>query len=249
MLTRDAVIIEMGHTITVTPGAALDIVAPYVVVTGILDADAAGHPGAMGPGAGGASTTGGAGGGGHGGVGGVGGMDAADVPGPGGVVYGTQMSEDVDMGSGGGTTDVTTVGALGGGAIRIAASRIVVTGTIRARGQAGTGSARSSGGGAGGGVLLRATSIRRTGAITVAGGAGGIGPAAANDGAGGGGGGRIKIFDRGDLVNTGTLTITGGAGGAGGDTAPGQPGIAGTTFVGTSVLARTLPVVGSEDSL
>lgn len=248
-IARDAVIIELAHTITVTPGVPLDITAAYVKIAGTLNADRAGHPGAMGPGAGGASTTGGAGGGGHGGGGGVGGKDAADVPGPGGLANGMRTTEDVDMGSGGGTTDVVPVGAFGGGVVRIKAIRIVVTGSITARGQAGNGSSRSSGGGAGGGVLLSATSIQRSAVINVAGGAGGIGPATAGDGAGGGGGGRIKIFDRGDLVNTGALTVLPGGGGTGGDTAPGQPGVIGTTFVGTSTLAPPLPAVGAEQPL
>ncbi len=248
-ITRDAVLVEMGHTITVTPGAPLDITAAYVRVSGILDGDAAGHPGAMGPGAGGPSTNGGAGGGGHGGVGGLGGGEAGDIRGPGGVTYGEPMSETVDMGSGGGTTDQVLVGAIGGGAIRIAATRIIVRGTIRARGQAGTGDTRSGGGGGGGGVLLNASSIEHTGAISVAGGAGGPGPAAGNDGGGGGGGGRIKLFHRGDLVNMGTVNATFGIGGSGGDDAPGQPGVVGSSFVGTSTLAKPLPVVGAEQTL
>jgi hypothetical protein len=245
----DAVIIETGHTVTVEPGAPLAITAPYVRITGTLSADAAGYPGAMGPGAGGMSTTGGAGGGGYGGDGGLGGKDASDTPGAGGVTNGGAMTEDVDMGSGGGVTDVVTTGARGGGVVRVDARRIVVDGAIQARGQAGTSAARCGGGGAGGGVLLRAASLALTGSIAVTGGAGGPMVNTGNDGGGGGGGGRIKLFEHGEVMNTGTTDVAGGIGGVGGDAAPGQPGLAGVTFTGTSTTIDALPAVGGEQSI
>ena len=247
-VTYDAVIIETGTIVTVQAGTPLAITAPYVRITGTLTANAAGYAGAMGPGAGGMSTTGGAGGGGYGGDGGLGGKDPSDTPGTGGAAYGGAMT-DIDMGSGGGVTDVATTGAHGGGAVRIEARRIVVDGSIEARGEAGMSAARSGGGGAGGGVLLRAASLAFTGSIAVPGGAGGPMVNAGNDGGGGGGGGRIKLFEHGEIINSGMTDVAGGGGGVGGDTAPGQPGLAGATYVGTSTMIDALPVVGSEQSI
>lgn len=249
-IVQDAVVIEMTHTLAVTPGAPVEINAAYVRIAGTLDANGAGHPAAMGPGAGGMSTNAGGGGGGHGGTGGAGGGEATDTLGAGGTPYGMDNDETADMGAGGGITDTMTAGA-GGGAVRILARRIVLDGTIRARGTAGTGATRSTGGGAGGGVLLRATSLAFTGTIAVNGGAGANGPAGGNDGGGGGGGGRIKLFSKGDVVNTGTTTLAGGGGGTGGDASPGQPGTPGTSFSGTTNSAEVpaLPVVGTEESL
>jgi len=248
VLAQDAFILEMPHTGTVTAGAPLEIVAPYVRISGTINADGAGYPSGMGPGMGGTSTTAGAGGGGHGGVGGAGGGEATDMFGVGGVVNGTTQGEMVDMGSSGGISGAL-LGGAGGGAVRIKARRIVLDGTIQARGAIGTGGTRSSGGGAGGGVLLQGTSIAFTGTISVNGGAGANGPAAGNDGAGGGGGGRIKLYSRGDVTATGMRTFAGGTGGTGGDAQPGQAGATGTSATGTSTVADPLPTVGVEESL
>lgn len=247
-VSHDAVIVEAGHTVTVTAGAPLAIAAGYVKIDGTINANAAGFAPAMGPGPGGPSTNAGAGGGGHGGAGGAGGQDANDTPGPGGTTNGDLSSEMIEMGSGGGTTDVST-GGRGGGAVSIEARRIVVTGAINARGQNGPGSARSAGGGAGGGVMLRAASLEVTGALAVDGGTGGSGSSTANDGGGGGGGGRIKLLHAGELVDTGTSTLTGGAGGQFGDTSNGRTGSPGTKHAGTSATLSPLPTVGPEQHL
>lgn len=247
-VTRDAVIVEAGHTVAVTAGAPLTIAASYVRIAGTIDANAAGYTAATGPGPGGPSTNAGGGGGGHGGTGGAGGQDAGDTPGAAGIANGDLAAETIDMGSGGGSTDVST-GGRGGGAVRIDAARIVVPGAINARGQNGPGSARSAGGGAGGGVLLRAGSIAFTGSIAVGGGTGGSGSDSANDGGGGGGGGRIKLLHAGDLVDTGATTLAGGAGGQFGDTTFGRPGVAGTKHAGASATLPAPPMLAAEQHL
>lgn len=71
----------------------------------------------------------------------------------------------------------------------------------------------------------------------------------ANDGAGGGGGGRIKLFHRGEITNTGTTTVTPGVGGNGGDVASGQDGALGTTYVGMSTTLPAMPAIGPEQTL
>jgi hypothetical protein len=248
-VTHDAFIVDAMDTLTVTPGAPLTISAAYVRISGTIDANGAGHPAGMGTSAGGTSTSGGGGGAGHGGTGGVGGKDASDTPGDGGPIEGAPDTEDIEMGAGGGTTNVASDNSAGGGAIRINAVRAIIDGKLVANGEAGTGASRSSGGGAGGGVLVRAQSLAFTGAISADGGKGGQGSIGGNDGGGGGGGGRIKLFHAGDVMNTGTLSVTFGAGGDGGDDAPGQPGSAGTTFDGTSSTLPALPTLGVEQTL
>ena len=247
-INRDAVIVEAGHTVTVPAGAPLAITAHYVHIAGTINANAAGYAAAAGPGPGGPSTNAGAGGGGHGGAGGAGGHDSGDTPGAAGGANGDATAAAIDMGSGGGTTDVS-VGGRGGGAVNIQARRIAVTGSITARGQNGTGSGRSSGGGSGGGVLLLAPSIAFTGTIAVDGGNGGSGADSVNDGGGGGGGGRIKLLHAGNVVETGTTTLAGGAGGLYGDTNHGRPGSPGTKHTGTSATLGTLPAIGAEERL
>jgi hypothetical protein len=249
-VTHDAVIVDAADTLTVTPGAPLVISAAYVRISGTIDANAAGHPTGMGTSTGGTSTNGGGGGAGHGGTGGVGGKDAADTPGDGGAVEGALDTEDIEMGAGGGTTDIATTNGAGGGAIRINALRAIVDGKLLADGQAGIGATRSGGGGAGGGVLVRAQSLSFTGTINARGGKGGQGTVSVgNDGGGGGGGGRIKLFHRGAFVNTGTMAVTFGAGGDGGDAAPGQPGTDGTMFDGMSTTLPAFPILGVEQTL
>lgn len=247
-VSYDAVIVETGHTVTVTAGAPLAITAGYVRIDGAINADAAGHPAGAGLGPGGGSTNAGAGGGGHGGIGGAGGADANDSPGSAGLANDAAASEAIEMGSGGGSTDLST-GGRGGGAVRIDAQHILVAGSISARGQNGGGSPRSSGGGAGGGVLLRARSIGFTGSIVVAGGAGGSGADTVNDGGGGGGGGRVKLLHAGHFVDTGTAVLDGGTGGVYGDTTHGRPGTIGIKQAGTSTTLGTLPSVGGEERL
>ncbi|MCL4223639.1 MAG: DUF2341 domain-containing protein [Myxococcales bacterium] len=247
-VSHDAVVIEAGHTVTVAPGAPLVITAPYVRIDGAIAADHAGYAGGAGPAPGGTSTTAGAGGGGHGGAGGRGGLDGGDSPGAGGLASGDLSSESIAMGSGGGTTDSSPVAGRGGGAVQVDGRRVVLAGTIGARGEVGGSSGRCSGGGAGGGVLVRASSIELTGAIAVDGGAGGSGTSTANDGGGGGGGGRIKLLHGGALVATGTTTVTGGAGGLYGDAGNGQPGSPGTFYTGTSSSLAPLPSIGAEET-
>lgn len=247
MLRHDAVIVEAGHTVTVAPATPLSIEAAFVQIAGTINADAAGYAAATGPGAGGGSSSGGAGGGGHGGAGGLGGIDSGDTPGAAGVANGDATSETIDMGSGGGTG--TDAGGRGGGAVSVTAQRIVLAGSITAKGQAGTGGTRSGGGGAGGGVLLLARSIAFTGSIAVDGGIGGSGSATANDGGGGGGGGRIKLLHAGSVVATGTTALAGGEGGRYGDSSYGRPGSPGTLHVGTTSVLGDLPALGNEEPL
>jgi hypothetical protein len=249
-IAHDAFIVDAMDTITVTPGAPLTISAAYVRISGTIDANNAGHPAGMGTSAGGTSTSGGGGGAGHGGTGGVGGKDPDDIPGDGGPVEGARDTEDIEMGAGGGTTNVATDNGAGGGAVRINALRAIVEGKLLANGEAGTGASRCSGGGAGGGVLVRAQSLSFSGTISARGGKGGQGNVSnGNDGGGGGGGGRIKLFHRGEFVYTGTMTVTFGDGGDGGDDAPGQPGTNGTIFDGESATLPDLPVLGVEQTL
>jgi hypothetical protein len=249
-LTHDAFIVEAADTLTVMPGSPLAISAAYVKISGTIDANAAGYPAGMGTSTGGTSTNGGGGGAGHGGIGGVGGKDAGDTPGTGGPVDGAADTEDIEMGAGGGTTNVATGNGAGGGSIRINATRAIVDGRLTANGEQGTGANRSSGGGAGGGVLVRAQSLAFTGSISANGGKGGQGDVAAgNDGGGGGGGGRIKLFHGADYTNTGMMTVTLGAGGNGGDAAGGQPGADGTKFDGVSATLPALPTLGVEQTL
>lgn len=246
-ITHDAFIVDAADTITAMQGSALTISAAYIKISGTINADFAGYPAGMGPAVGGMSTTAGAGGGGHGGPGGLGGKDAGDTPGAGGPVDGIDDSEDIELGSGGGTTDSSTTNGHGGGAIRLDGLRVIVDGQLLATGEAGDGSGRSGGGGAGGGVLLRAQSLEFTGSITAKGGKGGQGGNGGNDGGGGGGGGRIKLFQRGEITNTGMMTVSPGDGGN--DESPGEPGIAGKTFEGMSTTLPALPTIGPEQTL
>lgn len=131
-------------------GSPLRVSAAYVKIGGTLDANFAGHIAGVGPATGGSSTTAGAGGAGHGGMGGLGGRDPGDTAGDGDPLDGTTDDEEIEMGSGGGTTDASTTNGRGGGAIRVTGLRVILDGTIVANGEQGDGSGRSGGGGAGG---------------------------------------------------------------------------------------------------
>lgn len=156
-----------------------------------IGSNAEDQPGAgLGPGGGGAKGRYG-GGGGHG----LRGVNASAVDGgSGGPAYGTNLLRPLIGGSGGGggsasTGSVGPGGGGGGGAIGIASStKIVVDGSILARGGAGGEvGLQYGGGGAGGAIRLTANAIRGTGLLSTLGGA-----SSASVG-GGGSVGRIRI--------------------------------------------------------
>ena len=154
-------------------GVGFAACADLIFIGGILNADGAGEPPAMGMGAGGTCGSGGS----HGGQG-------ADPAGcGGGGTYG-DANQPRTFGSGGG--GLSSSGGAGGGVIELEARSMNVLGFVTADGSNGNGA--SAGGGAGGSVLLRADSIDGAGQVTARGGIG-IGIAG-----GGGGGGRIALY-------------------------------------------------------
>lgn len=233
--------LRAGDILTLAAGVPLRINARRIIIAGTITGEGRGSAGGAvpmapgtGPGGGMISAGSGAGGGGYGGAGGKGGSDNGNG-GAGGVAHGTASGTDIAMGSGGGTMDSKPAGA-GGGALSLVGWRVSVTNVITMDGSVGGGlSGQNSGGGSGGGILIAGWSVDLSGAtLTASGGAGGPCAQAANDAGGGGGGGRIKIKRRstGSLVPTPSMAVLGGQGGAGaGTTAPGSPGVVGTTNV------------------
>jgi len=238
--------LRAAHTLTVEPGAPLEIRARTIEIDGVIDGNGAGYAGGDwgeagdGPGGGGTSYSGGGGGAGYGGHGGEGGWDSGDVPGSGGAPYGGATGGDFEMGSGGGGSD-SRMGGDGGGAVALVAHSVTVGGDIEVNGFAGSSctSSRCGGGGAGGGVLIEAHAINISGSVQAVGGDGGRGYTLADDCGGGGGGGRIKLLYGGSLNDTGSLWVLGGD--AGGVGAQGQPGGEGTSHL--QALARWEPAV------
>ena len=138
----------------------------------------------------------GSGGGGYGGVGGSGGSGGATSNG--GSTYG--QNDILQMGSRGGSSNPTETAGSGGGAIKLDASYINISGGIIANGLQGSNGVNSAhygnGGGSGGHIMINATILSISGWIQANGGTGGNTSTlsgSAYDGGGGGGGGRIMI--------------------------------------------------------
>ncbi|MFZ5788096.1 MAG: DUF2341 domain-containing protein, partial [Acidobacteriota bacterium] len=156
-----------GHTLTVSAGQPLTIVARKIVLKGTVAGSGAGYAGGAagagvgaGPGGGQSETASGSGGGGHGGAGGAGGYDGTGPIAAGGVANGSATTQAIDMGSGGGGNN--TVGGAGGGALTLRARDLEVSGAITLAGAdvtAGGTSGQCAGGGAGGGLLLQGYAV------------------------------------------------------------------------------------------
>jgi len=238
--------LQPGHALnfSTSPRYPVYINARRIIVAGTLAGNAAGYswgidsnnrgdsPTTTGGGGGGGCCQG-AGGGAYGGAGGAGGYDGSPT-GAGGAVYGASSSTGIVMGAGGGTAGFTPVfGGAGGGAVRLFARDVAVSGQVELNG--GDGSAAASGdgagGGAGGGMLIWGREVSFGGTCEANGGDG-TDAAASFNGGGGGGGGRAKLFygsNGGSLTGSLTCSVDGGGGGAGDGTAP-EDGAAGTTY-------------------
>ncbi|MBN2494612.1 MAG: hypothetical protein JXR96_08495, partial [Deltaproteobacteria bacterium] len=216
--------IPAGVTVRVEPfdGAAygaLEVLAAEIHILGTLDGDGAGYPGGttsggglgMGPGAGDNGGWTGCGGG-YGGLGGRS-YDQTECIGQ---TYGLAglesdpwSSDDIAMGSGGGSghSGWEAAGGAGGAKVFLQAPAIAISGEVRANGGDHT---MYSGGGSGGGVLLLGGSVVVSGTLQVNGGNG------QNDSgtfySGGGGGGRIKVYGASLDLGSATVGIAGGAG-------------------------------------
>lgn len=189
-----------------------------VSASGSINVDSRGHSPSEGTGAG-SDTDQGAGGGGHGGKGGNGQTGV----GIGGNPYGDAFAPDT-IGSGGGYRPNYWTGAYGGGAIKMdVGGTATINGVITANGGYGTnGTDRTPGGGAGGSVWIIADVITGTGLIRAN---GGDTHDWGYDG-GGGGGGRIALYYKQDTSAFTAFTVNGG------NSASGQDGSVGTTFLG-----------------
>ncbi|MBT3421765.1 MAG: hypothetical protein HN431_03065 [Bacteroidetes bacterium] len=198
----------------------------YIDETSLINSNGAG--GHYGIGAGGDGEYGngsgayaGGGGGGHAGDGGYGG---GDIPGGGGITYGTHF--ELTRGSSGGArySESDSNNGKGGGAIRIVASYAQINGNIEANGTPGLGSS-GSGGGSGGMIWLEIDEINLIGNIKANGENGAPGATSNSYGSGGGGGGgRITIVTESDIEMT-QLAVYGGVGG---DSGNGYAGLSGT---------------------
>jgi hypothetical protein len=186
---------------------------------GSVNADRTGNLGGQGQGSGkttgyGSTTSGG--GGSYGGTGGMGTNSQASA----GLPYGN-VTDPLDLGSGGGGIAVgsSTAGGAGGGrALLNVTDTLRVDGTLSANGGNATG--QGGGGGSGGTVSVAAGSIVGSGTISANGGTGDW------PNGGGGGGGRIALDTRrGQATNTfaGTITAWGGNGK--------NPGGSGTIYI------------------
>lgn len=256
-LSHGSVEIPGAVTVSLSAGAAVVIEARRVVVDGTIDGVGRGFPAGAtsspgsGPGGGGTSANAGSGGGGYGGVGGQGGFDAGDVPGAGGPVYGT-TGFDVELGSGGGTSD-NTLGGNGGGALTIVAERVRVSGTIDLDAGAAEqpGGSRGGGGGSGGGLLIHGYDLDLNGATLRARGSdGSTGTISVNDSGGGGGGGRVKLFYESVLAPPAAVEVEGGFGGPNGGAAPGENGAPGTSTTSDAfAFPEVATVVGPADAI
>jgi hypothetical protein len=245
--------LSVGHTLTVTSGQPLAITARKIVIKGTIAGIGAGYAGGAagtgvgaGPGGGQSVSTSGSGGGGHGGAGGAGGYDGTGPIAAGGIANGSAMTQAIDMGSGGGGNN--TVGGAGGGALTLRARDLELAGAVNLAGAdvtAGGTSGQCAGGGAGGGLLLQGFAVVVGGPVSLKGGQGGQCDGA-GDGGGGGGGGRFKLFYQGSQSVSGTISLGGGIGGPGGDTAPGQPGAAGSSHTGPAAIEPTSVSLGPE---
>jgi len=197
MVTSNSWIIVSNQTLTVTSNAT-------VQAGGGIIADGTGYGGNAGMGAGryasGAPTGNVGGGGGNGGYGASGGSNTLAY---GGSPYRLMMARP-ELGSGGGSSSVTSLPpGAGGGALELyVVGALLVNGRISADGGAATG--QGSGGGSGGTVWLTAGTLAGVGTISANGGAG-------NGWGGGGGGGRVAI-QYGVNAFEGTVSASGGGG-------------------------------------
>jgi hypothetical protein len=205
----------------------VELEAPQITVSGIINANGKGFRSNEGPGTGTPFGSGaGAGYGGNGGNSGHGGT--------GGSAYGTTKGTDIDKGSGGSegwnSGNPGYSGGAGGGLVILNGSSIVtIGGTVNANGLQGGDCIWAAGGGSGGGILINAGDITVSGVLSSNGGRGGN--SGGNWGGGGGGGGRIKIFSCCSTdTTTATISYSGGAGGSG--SWPGAAGEAGTYYTG-----------------
>lgn len=206
----------------------------------------------------------GGGGGAYGGSGGDGGGAKGNndyvYPGEGGENFGSAEDNSVYMGSGGGSGGLSKnapeenfwniggAGGAGGGAVRLYAGIIEISGTVSADGGDGAGGMSNQsdagsgggGGGSGGAILIEGSEVIITGTLSVEGGTGGakspITTGKPYGGAGGGGGGgRIKVFYDKSFDNTSmTHLVDGGDSGGPSYADPvAQPGTSGTYYSGT----------------
>ncbi len=217
----------------------------FVDATSRVDVDAHGYLGGRRPGNAsdygrtvGNVTTGGsydADGGSYGGLGGNGSNGGAICS-----TYG-EVTDPVDLGSGGGAWDSNHPGGDGGGLMRLTVGGALTNdGTISTNG--GTpGSGKLAGGGSGGGIYIQTGSLVGGGVISADGGNGGSYCCVYQ--MGGGGGGRIAIYYT-NHSYTGTLSAHGGNG-----TQGGPNGGAGTIFIkGPAHTYGELAVDNSERS-
>ncbi|MBI2968342.1 MAG: DUF2341 domain-containing protein, partial [Bacteroidetes bacterium] len=209
--TYDEIDIQGGAVITVSSGSILELNALKITMAGTITGNNAGYGPQSGPGSG---VNGGGGVGGSGGsYGGSGGSGGGGFPAP----YGTTSGTDIDMGSGGGGSDCSP-SAAGGGAVKLVADFISVTGTITMNGQNAANcccgnTSEAAGGGAGGGILIQCDYASGNGQLIARGGRGG--DSDTKEGGGGGGGGRIKICYSKTNNFSGTTDVAGGQPGVG----------------------------------
>ncbi|MBN1456760.1 MAG: hypothetical protein JW912_02785 [Sedimentisphaerales bacterium] len=209
----------------------LELQAPEITVSGLIDADGKGYRQNEGPGTG--TPFGYGAGAGYGGIGGNSGHG-----GTGGPAYGTATEDDINKGSGGSegwnSGNPGYSGGAGGGLISLNGSMVTIGGTITANGLQGDDCIWGAGGGSGGGILITSTDVSVSGTLSANGGRGGN--SGGNWGGGGGAGGRIKIFYGCYIDDTSsTITLNGGAGGAG--SWNGSPGQQGTYYTESDVAA------------
>jgi hypothetical protein len=199
----------------------VELQAPQITVSGIINANGKGFRSNEGPGTG--TPFGSGAGAGYGGIGGNSGHG-----GTGGSAYGTATGTDIDKGSGGSegwnSGNPGYSGGAGGGLVILNGSIVTLGGTVNANGLQGGDCVWGAGGGSGGGILIKGSDIKVTGGtLSAFGGRGGN--SGGNWGGGGGGGGRIKIFSCCSIDTTGaSIVYSGGAGGSGN-----WPGAAGQT--------------------
>ncbi|PIS04710.1 MAG: hypothetical protein COT81_04980, partial [Candidatus Buchananbacteria bacterium CG10_big_fil_rev_8_21_14_0_10_42_9] len=216
--------VQSGHTITVEPQVVIKVQGD-VVIDGTFSAKGQGYRGGRsrlccseagsGPGGGGGgalinfpAATGGGGGGGYAEVGQGGGDAIASPAGGGGEIYGNDLLEAIDKGSGGGSGgSVYNIesgggGGYGGGIIQLFAQNIDINGEINVDGNdGGDGHTATNiytgggGGGAGGSIFIKALNVADLGTSLVHadGGQGGAETGEYDNFGGNGAPGRIRI--------------------------------------------------------
>ncbi|MBI2384690.1 MAG: hypothetical protein HYV14_01630 [Elusimicrobia bacterium] len=240
VLSFDSVLVERGGMLTHAPNSTTRSSVLNLAVSGAFDLQAGatialnglGYAGGTANGSGygpGAGIYGGDGSGaGHGGAGGRGSSGAG-----GGAAY-DNVTNPMDLGSGGGSSYNSMAGGAGGGAAMITVGgAFSLNGVINAGGNDGVRSPYDygSGGGAGGTVNITAATFNGTGSILANGGAGGAG---GNQRGGGGAGGRIAIAVTGADGSTLTLQANSAVGGG-----------SGAANGGAGVIARKAPSASS----